>query len=123
MGSPRETDGSPRTGSVREEFMAAFQSGPIAGVSPQIAEKVTSEHIGKIFDNEDRHSERVLDDRKDGRKHLTIVTSLVLTFVLASIALFVFTGNAELSASLIRDMMIFGAGGLGGFGYGHFRRG
>ena len=81
-----------------------------------LTEKITSEHIGKIIDNDEKQSVREDADKKDERKYNIWLIIIVLTFSLILTYFLIHSNHTE----LIEKILILVMGFVGGFGYGKY---
>jgi len=103
--------------SRREELFTFLAKTGFPGTD--VSDKITSEHITQIINNEDKESERRSKDRREIRIFLLIILIIVL------IALTVYTillkSQPDLLKYLITAVCSLAAGAFGGYGFGYSR--
>lgn len=102
--------------SLMEMAAAWFQSS--GHFNPDIASKVSSEHITQMFRNDDAQNARVAQDRRESRRSFLILVGIGASFLLGLVGILVFSNNADLVRDIVQIVMSAGAGGLGGYGIG-----
>lgn len=83
-----------------------------------ITAKLTEDHITKSLDMVESQNERVAEDRKDQRKFWGTTQIRIIVGLLALVSLLIFTGNAQLIATLGECVVIGTVGAFGGYGIG-----
>lgn len=106
------TDDSAPKGNLMELAASFFQASSGLPQS-EIAQKVTSEHIGQVLAHHEKHDERILVDRRESRKLLVILAGMSAATLLILVAILVFSQNADLIQDIVQ---LIGAGVLGAFG-------
>ena len=114
---PTEDRPSRRVTKLTEVFAAWVRQQPPPGPHPDIASKVTSEHVSQSLEMVEAHGRRVLEDRKDQRKHSLRQNVILAVTVAGSIAMLVFSGNAPLLGDILQWAVPLAAGVVGGVGW------
>lgn len=114
---PTEDQTTRRETKLTEVVAAWVRQQPHAGPHPDIASKVTSEHVSKSLEMVDAHDRRVLDDRKDQRKHSLRQNAVLALTLVVGIGMLVFSGNAPLLSDILQWAIPLAAGAVGGFGW------
>ena len=87
----------------------------------EIASKLTPEHITQSLDMVNAQNERVLEDRKDGRRTKLRYVGITAASVLIGVGMLVFSGNAELLRTIGEWLVPAAVGWVGGYGMGKSR--
>lgn len=87
----------------------------------EIASKLTTEHITQSLEMVNAQNERVLDDRKDGRRTNIRYVGIAAATVLIGVGMLVFSGNAELLRAIGEWLVPAAVGWIGGYGMGKSR--
>lgn len=87
----------------------------------EIASKLTPEHITQSLEMVNAQNERVLDDRKDGRRTNLRYVGIAAATVLIGVGMLVFSGNAELLRTIGEWLVPAAVGWVGGYGMGKSR--
>lgn len=104
---------------VIESLFASVTYGPVPN---PLARKVTSEHIGKIIDHQDRGMQLEFEDRRDSRRWGTLV-AFGLVVILAVVVLTLALTNRTAALIEVLKAIVLIAGGFGtGFGFAEYRR-
>ena len=99
---------------VEQSFTMMTQSG---GLPPEIASKVTPQHIDKVLDNTSKVNEYIYNERSTDKKHNLFYFSLLIGLVVF-IIIWMRT-NPELLKTVLT--ILFSAGGGFGAGWGFAR--
>lgn len=117
--------GSGSSEAAKEPFMqmaaAFFQQGGGSAINPEVASKVTSEHITQILKTQSDLNELQLEDRKGQRKQGVTLSIIGCAFLLLLVGLLVWTGNPALTEDVVKAIVFGGAGFAGGYGIGRRR--
>ena len=84
----------------------------------EIASKLTPEHITQTLEMVNAQNERVLEDRKDGRRTTLRYVGIAAAAVLIAVGMLVFSGNAELLRTVGEWLVPASVGWAGGYGMG-----
>ena len=114
---PTEDQPSRRVTKLTEVVAAWVRQQPPPGPHPDIASKVTSEHVSQSLEMVEAHDRRLLEDRKDQRTHALRQNVIVAAAVVGSIAMLVFSENAPLLSDILRWAVPLAAGVVGGAGW------
>jgi hypothetical protein len=107
---------------ARAQVESIFASAAFYGPVPNpIAQKVTSEHVGKLLENEARGTELEAADRKDARRFAVGFSAFIALLVVALILVLTLTDHADVLDDVIRALVLFGGGFGGGFGFSEWR--
>ncbi len=111
--------GPPSPGQSVTEIFATWSSQQQAsGPHPDVAAKVTEEHITKSLEMLDAHDLRLSEDAKDNRAKTRDKYVIVTVGIIAVTVAFLVSGNADQLEGLIQVLIPLVAVGFGGYGWG-----
>lgn len=93
----------------------------LAGWGPAhdpIADRLTSEHVGKAIDNHAKSMDLTAADRKDQRGLTKYIVTFVGVVILVICGALILTGHAPMVERILTIVGSFFVGAVGGYGYG-----
>ena len=102
-------------------MLAMWERSGGGGINPDVAKKVTSEHIGQALKNADKGQERWIADRKDERRAGFWVSVLVILSAVSVIFLLVLTSNEAILSEHLDAVIASLVAGVAGYGFGESR--
>lgn len=103
---------------MAQMVMAMWQQTGSGGINPDVAKKITGEHITQALKNADTAHERYSGDRKDARSKWVAVFVISVAATLGLVGMMLWTGNAALLEAHFDALAALFAGGFGGYGFG-----
>ncbi len=116
----RKMGGEPEKLKEVTEFMMMMGSGPFPN---PLHQKMTDVHISKILEITSEHDEREFKllqrdhDRKDTNRWFSLAV-LVIILIAVLVVCILFKEKPEVLIPILTGILGFGAGALGGYGYG-----
>lgn len=107
---------------VRELMAASLQFEMSQIVNPDVAmlQKVTSEHVDRMIENEGKLADYHYRDRREGRRFTLLLVFVAMFFVVAVI--FLLQNNENLLERVVTLIVGLVSGAIGGFGVGRMKR-
>lgn len=87
-----------------------------------LADVINSDHIESMIEVQSKHTDNVLEDRKDHRYHAKFIYVATGVFILALIGVLAWTGNSAQVQPIIRALVLVGAAAFGGWGFAQRQR-
>lgn len=81
-----------------------------------LADVINSDHIESMIEVQSKHTDNVLEDRKDHRYHSKFIYLATGVFVLALIGLLAWTENSDQIQPIIQALVLVAAAAFGGWG-------
>ena len=103
---------------IIETMVGVISTGPMQN---PIVNKITSEHITQIINNNESQSQRTYEAQNTGRKY-SLGYALLGSLLLSAFAYITIPSNPEFFEQILETIITLVIGGVGGWGLSEYRR-